>query len=508
MSDEILQVRHVTKRFPGVVALDDVSLSVRRGECHALVGENGAGKSTLGKVVAGIYEPDGGGVWLDGREARFHSPLDAARAGIGLVHQELAFCPTLSVAENLLLGALPARGPFVARARLRCAARECLARIGADDIDVDSVMDRLSIAQEQMVQIAAATRVGVRVLVLDEPTSSLTERESQRLFALMTDLKSRGVTLIYVSHRLPEIFSQCDTISVLRDGRHVASMPVTQTTPDDVVRLMIGRTFEQYLPRHASTGATDVAGGQGDSGRATALSVRGLTSPGRFRDVSFDVRPGEIVGLAGLVGAGRSEIAHALFGLDRSATGDAVIGGVAGLPRTPAEALSRGLGFLPEDRKRQGLILGMGGRANLSLAILRRLSRAGFIRRRQEMSLAREYFQKLSVRAANVDAEVSGLSGGNQQKVALARWLAAQCPILIVDEPTRGVDVGAKAEIHALLDQLAQDGAAILMISSELPELLGLSSRVIVLREGRVMGELPRGEATQERVMRLMAGIA
>ncbi|MCK6485762.1 MAG: sugar ABC transporter ATP-binding protein [Phycisphaerae bacterium] len=494
-SRAILEVRGVTKRFPGVTALDDVSLAVELGACHALCGENGAGKSTLGRIIAGILTPDAGELRIDGRPVRIRSPLDAARAGIGLVHQELHFCPNLSVAENLLLGGMPRRGPWLARAALREAARQSLASIGAE-IDPDTPMERLSIAQEQLVQIAAATRVGARLLVLDEPTSSLSEHEAARLFELMRELRRRGVTLIYVTHRLGEVFSQCDAVSVLRDGRHVVALPTAATTPDEVVRHMIGRPLNQYLPVHAASARG-----------AVRLTVQSLSSPGRFEGIGFELHAGEILGLAGLVGAGRSEIAHVLFGLDRAATGAVRINGTSGFPRHPAEALNRGLGYLPEDRKRQGLVLSLGGRENLSLAILRRLSRAGFVRRRRERALTREYFDRLAVRAPDIDAPTSGLSGGNQQKVALAKWLAAQCPVLIVDEPTRGVDVGAKAEIHALLDRLALEGAAILLISSELPELLALSTRLIVLREGRMVGELDRSAATQERVMRMMAGV-
>lgn len=491
----ILEVRGVTKRFPGVTALDDVSLSVVHGACHALCGENGAGKSTLGRIIAGILAPDAGELLIDGRAVRIRTPLDAARAGIGLVHQELHFCPNLSVAENLLLGGMPRRGPWLNRAAMRQAARESLASIGAQ-IDPDTPMERLSIAQEQLVQIAAATWVGARLLVLDEPTSSLSEHEAARLFELMHELRRRGVTLIYVTHRLGEVFSQCDAVSVLRDGRHVVTLPTAATNPDEVVRHMIGRPLSQYLPVH-----TDAARGE------VRLSARGLSSPRKFEAIGFELHAGEILGLAGLVGAGRSEIAHALFGLDRAAVGEVRVNGTIGFPRHPADALNRGLGYLPEDRKRQGLVLSLSGRENLSLAILRRLSRVGFVRRRRERDLTREYFERLAVRAPDIDAPASGLSGGNQQKVALAKWLAARCPVLIVDEPTRGVDVGAKAEIHALLDRLAAEGTAILLISSELPELLALSTRVIVLREGRMVGELNRAAATQERVMRTMAGV-
>ena len=460
-----------------------------------MIGENGAGKSTLGKILAGVYTADSGTITMGGSKVSPGDPLDARRLGIAIVHQELAFCPNLSVAENLCLGDLPRRLGLVDRAAMRHRAGEMLAAIEAP-IPVDVPIGTLTTGQEQLVQIAAALGVNARVIVMDEPTSSLSARESGYLFELLGDLKRRGITVIYVSHRMEEIFRLCDSLTVLRDGRHVATEKIEETSPERVVQQMIGRELELRAPRHA-----DAAPGE------ERLRVESLGSPGKFEDLNFSVRAGEIVGLAGLVGAGRSEAAQAIFGLDPSSTGRVFVNGKQVEMRSPLDALAAGIGFVPEDRKRQGLVLGMNCRENSSLAALPLLTRCGFVRRNRERSLAAEYMKRLRVKTPGLEAGISGLSGGNQQKIALAKWLARQCQILIVDEPTRGVDVGAKSEIHHLLDVLACAGTAILLISSELPEIMSLSRRIIVLREGRQMGELRREEFTQPAIMRLMAGL-
>jgi ABC-type sugar transport system ATPase subunit len=485
----------VTKSFPGVVALRDVSFSIAPGSCHAICGENGAGKSTLGKILAGIYLPDEGELRLGGSPVRFHGPHEALVAGVAMVHQELAFCDNLSVAENLCLGTLPSRGTFVSRRVLHERARELLAAIGAT-MDTNRTMDSLSVAEQQLVQIATAVGRGAHVLIFDEPTSSLGESETLRLFALIDRLRARGVTMIYVSHRMPEIFRLCDHVTVLRDGRHVSTQPTSSLDEGRLVQLMIGRTLEQYFPDHVGTAAGD-----------EQLRVRRFTRLGRFYDIDFGVRRGEVVGLAGLVGAGRSEIAQALFGLDAEARGEISVGGKPVSIRSARDAIALGIGFVPEDRKRQGLVLSLLARENATLPHLPSLSRLGWIRRRRERQLAREQFERLRVRATALDVRTDTLSGGNQQKIVMAKWLAARSDILILDEPTRGVDVGAKAELHAWIDRLASEGKAILLISSELPELLNLSTRILVLREGRLVGELPREQATQEALLRLMAGV-
>jgi ribose transport system ATP-binding protein len=496
VTEPAVRFDRVSKRFPGAQALTEVSFEIAAGSCHALCGENGAGKSTLGKIVAGIHQPDGGRLFVDGAEMHFGGPRDALAAGVGMVHQELAFCDNLSVAENLCLSALPSRGSIVDRDEMRRRAEALLAETGTR-LDVEQEFGKLAIGQRQMVQIAAAVGGGARIIVFDEPTSSLSQAEAERLFELIERLKQRGVTCIYVSHRMPEIFRLCDAVTVLRDGRHVATTPTASLAESDLVQMMIGRPLAEYFPRHADAAASK-----------EALRVEGLTVPGQFEDVSFTIREGEVVGLAGLMGAGRSEVASTLFGLEQPTRGTIFLHGTAVQVQSPSHAIALGIGFVPEDRKRQGLVLGASGLHNTTLPILPRLSRMSFIRRGVERSLATAFFSRLRVRTPSVDAVVAGLSGGNQQKIVLAKWLAANARILILDEPTRGVDVGAKAEIHTLIGELAAKGTAILVISSELPEVISLSERIVVLREGRVAGELSRQEATEDSVLRLMAGLA
>ncbi len=478
-----------------MVALRDVSFDVAAGSCHAICGENGAGKSTLGRVLAGLLQPDGGAVELDGAPARFASPRDALAAGVAMVHQELAFCDNLSVAENLCLRSLPQRFGFVDAAELRARALTLLAATGSR-IDPNREMRSLSIAEQQVVQIAAAVGEGAKVIVFDEPTSSLGEAESAQLFSLMRTLRARGVTQLYVSHRLPEIFDMCDTITVLRDGQHVSTQPAATLNEAELVRLMIGRDVGDYFAHQETVERGD-----------ERLRVDQLTSPGHFSNVSFAVHAGEVVGLAGLVGAGRSEIARAIFGLDASVSGQISVRGTPVRIRSPRDAMRLGIGFVPEDRKKHGLVLGMRSRENATLPTLARFARGGWINRQREMSAVQTSFDRVSLRVGR-ESTVSALSGGNQQKVVLSKWLTANSDVLLLDEPTRGVDVGAKAELHAWIGQRAREGAAVLLISSELPELLGLSTRILVLREGRVRGELSRAQATQEGLLRLMAGLA
>jgi ABC-type sugar transport system ATPase subunit len=491
-----VQFSGITKRFPGVVALDNVSLVVRRGSCHGLVGENGAGKSTLGKILAGIHQPDEGHVRVGESRVRFATPRDALAAGVAMVHQELAFCENMSVAENLCLGRLPQCALWVRRGCLRQEATRRLTAIGATSIDPSRPLGELPVAEQQMVQIAAAVGSGARILIFDEPTSSLSEVESRRLLELIGRLRGEGVTSIYVSHRLEEVFRVCDTVTVLRDGRIVETRAAGEWDEASLVATMIGRPFEAYFPGHlAATPGEEL------------LRVEGLSSPGKFQDVSLTLRAGEIVGLAGLVGAGRTQLAEALFGLDRAARGRVLLRGEPVSIRRPGDALALGIGLIPEDRKRHGLILPMSAVANISMPILERLARLGWVMRGRERTMARGFFDRMSVRAPGLDTAVAALSGGNQQKIVLAKWLAAQCRVLLVDEPTRGVDVGAKAEIHALIDELARQGSAILLISSELPEVINLSTRILALRNGRIVGETPRAEATQETLLRWMAGV-
>jgi ABC-type sugar transport system ATPase subunit len=497
MPESFIGFRSITKTFGGVTALQDVTLGIQRGECHGLMGENGAGKSTLGKILAGIHKPDSGDVVIDGKRHVFSSPRDALESGIAMVHQELAFCPDLSVAENLCMGRYPKKlGVVLDRNEMDRRAERLLGAIGIT-LNVAQSMRDLSTAQEQLVQIAAAIGTDPRILIFDEPTSSLSEPEAQSLFKLIENLKTRGITMIYVSHRLPELFQLCDKISVLRDGRYVGTLARDEMTQDAVVRMMIGRSVQDYFPQHLSEKGSDVV-----------VRVRKFNSPGKFSNIDFDIHAGEIVGFAGLVGAGRSEVAKAIFGLDPRVTGTIDVDGQS-LPLGSIKAAMRaGIGLVPEDRKRQGCVLAMPCRANVTMAMLDRLRRAGVLDRQKEKEIASRYFKQVRVKAASLEAPVNSLSGGNQQKIVLAKWLARGGRLLVVDEPTRGVDIGAKAAIHALIDELAQGGMAVMLISSELPEILNLSDRIIVMREGEIAGELSRSEASQESVLRLMAGVA
>ena len=489
-----LTVDNITKNFPGVRALDDVSVPFERGSVHALMGENGAGKSTLGKIIAGVYTPDGGSIKIEGNEARPTDPLSARKLGIALVHQELAFCPNLSVAENLQLGTMPTKSGFVDRAQLKDRARSLMHEIAADHIDVDTPLEQLTTGEEQMVQIASAVGVNARIIIFDEPTSSLSVHESEQLFSLLNRLKAKGVCLIYVSHRMDEIFRLCDTITVLRDGKHVATEPAAQTSRERLIRQMVGREVLTRRPKHLDITLGD-----------EILRVESLSSTGKFENVSFSVRRGEVVGMAGLVGAGRSEVAKAIFGLDPAATGKVFIKGEPMPLRNIKESMGRRIGFLPEDRKKEGLVLGMNITDNISLPHLDYFSHFGFVDRKREVAEVNKLTQRLRVKAPSIESITAGLSGGNQQKVAIAKWMARSCDLLIVDEPTRGVDVGAKAELYQLLDEVACQGLAILMISSELPELLNLARRIIVMREGFLTGELSHEQFSQEALLHLMA---
>lgn len=488
-----VELRGITKAFPGVVALDDVSIRLEEGSCHALVGENGAGKSTLGKILAGLYQPDAGEIVLFGKTVKFAGPLAAAEAGVAIVHQELLFCENLTVEENLVLHHMPSLGPFVDFRTMRETARKWLENVNLD-VDPGATVGNLPLGRQQLVQIAGALGRGARIVIFDEPTSSLTQPETEALFAQIQQLKERAVTCVYVTHRMEEIFRLCDHVSVLRDGKHVASAPVGELDRHKIVQLMVGRDIAPVSSEPPPVGAT-------------SLEVKDLSSPKRFSGVSFELRAGEVLGLAGLVGSGRTEIAEALFGLDPRARGGIKLSGKELTDESPRQRMALGLGFLPEDRKRLGLVLGMNARENIALPTMAERAKAGFVSFSAERSLAGKYFDLLRVRAPSVESGVLGLSGGNQQKIVLAKWLAAHCEVLILDEPTRGVDVGAKAEIHELIRDLARQGKAILVISSELEELMVLATRLIVVRNGKIAGELPATDATEEAIMRLMTGV-
>jgi ABC-type sugar transport system ATPase subunit len=491
----LLSVRNLSKAFPGVQALSEVSLDIEAGSVHALMGENGAGKSTLGKILAGVYQPDEGEILFDGEPVRFRGPQDAVTAGISIVHQELLFAENLTVAENLCLGDLPHKGLWLDWDAMVARSRKWLDAIGAN-IDPRQILGELPISKQQLVQIAGGIGRGARVLIFDEPTSSLSQAEALKLLDLIKELRSRGVTCVYVSHRLEEVFAICDAVTVLRDGCVVDTVSMKGLQRDDLVRMMIGRELATSLSDHTHPPVGD-----------EVLRVEGLTSPGKFENVSFSLRNGEILGFAGLVGAGRTEVAHALFGLDPEAHGRILLHGKEATLRGPIQAMKAGLGLVPEDRKRHGLVLSMTARQNISLPTLDRVASVGWIQQGKERSVAQKFFDRMRVKAPSIDSGSLGLSGGNQQKLVIAKWLAAESDVLLVDEPTRGVDVGAKAEIHNLIRGLASEGRAVLLISSDLPELLALATRIVVMREGHVVGELPGG-ATEEQTMRLMAGVS
>jgi ribose transport system ATP-binding protein len=472
-----------------------VDFEVLPGEIHALVGENGAGKSTLMKILAGAELRDSGEIEVNGRPVHLHGPQDAMDLGINIIYQEFNLVPHLSAAENIYLGREPAAAipGFIHFKKLYGDAQQVMDSLGVR-VDVRTEVRLLSVAQQQMVEIAKATSRNSVVIAMDEPSATLTEHELQNLFGLMRSLRERGVGIIYISHRLEEIFDLCDRVTVLRDGRLVGTRPVAETNRDEIIRMMVGRELTESIPKRPAEVGEPL------------LEVRGLSRAGQFADISFTVRRGEVVGLGGLVGAGRTEVARALFGADPIDAGEIRFAGKRVQPRSPREAIRLGIGLVPEDRKTLGLILNMAVRENTTLANLDLLSLMGFVDRKREREVAEKYIRELRIRTPTMEQEARNLSGGNQQKVVLAKWLFTQSRLLIFDEPTRGIDVGSKVEIYELMNDLVAQGAAILMISSELPELLGMSDRVLVLHEGRIAGELSRAEATQEKVMHLATG--
>lgn len=489
----VLQLTGIVKSFPGVQALKSVDFDMRAGEVHALLGENGAGKSTLIKIVSGVHPPDGGSIRIDGREVTFASPLEAQRAGIATIYQELLLFPELTVAENIFMGHAPRR-PWGALdwRRMRRAAGELLASLDIHDLDPDRVVGTLSVGNRQRVEIAKALSQNARILIMDEPTAALTEHDVARLFEIVRLLKARGVGVVYISHRLEEVFLLADRVTVFRDGEHVATKAVAATDRDELIQMMVGRKVETLFPK------VDAAMG------AAVLELRGLVRRPATNGIDLTLRAGEIVGLAGLVGSGRSELAQTVFGITPADGGEIRIDGRPVRIRSAAEAKRLGIAYVPEDRGSQGLVRPMAIRENLSLAVLGRIARRCFIDRAAEVELARASIDRFGIRASGIDQVVNKLSGGNQQKVVLGKWLAAAPRILILDEPTRGIDVGAKAEIHRLMGELARQGLAILMISSELAEVIGMSDRVLVMREGRFVAEFARAAATQEAIVAAM----
>ncbi len=482
------ELRGISKRFAATQALDDVALDLLPGEIHALVGENGAGKSTLVKILAGIHQPDSGTIWLDGESVQVHGPAHARALGIAVVHQEPRLFPDLSVAENVFIGHAPSGRLGTINWRQTRHDAQALFKELDVQFDVGALVRGLSMADQQLIEIAKALSVEARVLILDEPTASLSAHEVERLFTIVRRLRERGVAILFVSHRLDEVFQLSDRATVFRDGKHVITLPTSQLNTADLVRHMVGRTVSLFPKVETPVGEV-------------LLEVHRLTRTGVFRDVSFSVRAGEIVGFAGLVGAGRTEVARVLFGIDQADSGTIQLGGTAISFASPSEAMHAGIAYLPEDRHQEGLVLGFSIAQNVSLPILARLFPRLVIRPSAERQVARDYTDQFNVRMTGVDQFVSALSGGNQQKVVLAKWLASKPRVLILDEPTRGIDIGAKVEVHRIISELAASGLGIILISSDLPEVLAMSDRIVVLHEGKVSAEIPRSQASPERVM-------
>jgi rhamnose transport system ATP-binding protein len=490
----VLALEDVSKYFGAVAALRGAHLELRAGEAHALVGENGAGKSTLVKILAGVHGPDTGRVLLDGEPVALDSPATARAAGIAVIYQEPTLFPDLSVAENIFMGRQPlAGGRRIDRKALAARCRELFERLGVH-MDPERPARGLSIADQQMVEIAKALSFDARVLVMDEPTAALSGVEVERLFAVARSLREQGAAVLFISHRFDEVFALCDRITVMRDGQWVSTDPTSDLTVDQVVRRMVGREVASLYPKQ------DVEAGD------VVLEVRDLTRHGVFADVSFDVRAGEIVALAGLVGAGRSEVVRAVFGVDVYDAGSVRVNGRNLKSGSPSAAMAAGIALVPEDRRQQGLVMELSVERNATLTRRWKLAKAGLLSPRTERATAAEWSKKLQVKAGRLSDPVSTLSGGNQQKVVLAKWLSTGPRVLIVDEPTRGIDVGTKSEVHRLLSQLAADGLAVVMVSSELPEVLGMADRVLVMHEGRLVDDIPRARADEDSVMLAATG--
>lgn len=493
MNKPVLEMNHISRRFDMTQALDDVSLTLYPGEIHALVGENGAGKSTLIKIITGIHRPDQGEILLDGQSVLVHNSQEAQALGIAAIYQEPMVFPDLSVAENIFISHRN-RGPFVRWGKIHEDAEAILAQLDVK-LDVRMPARGLTLAAQQAVEIAKAISLQVRVLIMDEPTASLSAHEVRQLFQVANTLRQQGVAILFISHRMEEVFEISDRITVLRDGKLISTAPVEAVTPDSAIRDMVGREIDEYFAKD-----------QTEPGELL-LSVRNLSKENAFTDISFDVHRGEVLGFAGLVGSRRTDVGLAIFGIEPSDSGEIIFGGQAVQIHSPEQALQQGIAYITEDRRRLGLTMSMSLTANISLPTLRKyLTRLGLIKGNAEESTAETYRRRLSIRTPSVNHEVGKLSGGNQQKVMLSKWLNAEPNLFILDEPTRGIDVGAKAEVHHIVNELAARGLAVILISSDLPEVLAMSDRILVMREGRQMGIFERREATQEKIMTAAMG--
>ncbi len=490
----VLEMRHIRKTFPGVVALDDVDFDLRRGEVHILLGENGAGKSTLMKILSGAYQKSAGQIILDGAEVEIKNPRHAQTLGISTIYQEFNLIPHLSVGENIFLGREPARLPgLIDQRTIFQEATRALSALGLT-LSPRKLVKELRVAEQQMVEVAKALSLDARIVIMDEPTAALTEHEIGELFATIRRLKDKGRSIIYISHRMEELFEIGDRVTVLRDGRSVGTYDVRGMNKSELIRLMVNRELTELFPKEKAPRGQEV------------LRVEGLATKGGLTDISFSLHKGEVLGIAGLLGAGRTELARAIFGLDKISTGTIYLNGESQKIDSPRRAINFGIGFLTEDRKSQGLVLPLSVKANLCLSSVDKFSKWGIMDTKEERQAAGRYVKELRIKTPSIDQKVVFLSGGNQQKVVLSKWLCSQAEVFIFDEPTRGIDVGAKAEIYQLMNRLTASGVAIIMISSELLEVLGMSDRILVMRGGRITGEFSAEDATQERILQCALG--
>ena len=496
MAEPVLRAVSISKKFPGVLALDEVDFDVHPGEVHALLGENGAGKSTLIKIISGVYQEDSGELYVDGERVRIDSVRMAQTLGVTTIYQELNLAPNLSVAENIFLGKEPRRGKggaVIDRQSLREDTTRILESLGLN-INPDVPVEQLSVPLQQMVGIAKALSMDAKLIIFDEPTAALTEKETEALFDIINNLKAKGLGVIYISHRLEEIFRIADRATVFRDGRNVGTVRVQDTSTEDLIKMMVGREIVERFPRRFNVPGEPI------------LELRGVCRRGALENVSLKVCEGEIVGLAGLMGSGRTDVARTIFGLDTPDSGDIVVFGKRTKIASPTQAVELGIALVPEERRQQGLFLKLPVGENIIVSSLRRLFTNGLIKGKQIKEIASRFVDEMRIRTPSTGTPVGLLSGGNQQKVVVAKWLSTQARLLVFNEPTRGIDVGARRELYALMDELASRGAGILMISSELPELIGMSDRIYVMHEGRVTGEYPRAEATQEKILKNAMG--
>jgi len=490
----MIEMTGISKAFNGNTVLNNVQFNLREGEIHALMGENGAGKSTLMKILGGIHQKDAGEIKVDGQPVHFKSTKDAEKCGIVIIHQELNILPDLSVAENLFLGKEKTYGFGILKSReMEEEAQQLLSKLGLN-VHPRTRAGDLSVGKQQIIEIAKAIASNAKYIIMDEPTAALTDREIHTLFKTIRELKEKGISFVYISHRMEEIFAICDRITILRDGQYVGERNIPETTFDEIVAMMVGRELGERFPeRKAEIGEVK-------------LEVRNLTVKGLFENISFNVRKGEVVGMAGLMGAGRTEVVETIFGYRKAHSGDILIDGKKVSIKSPMDALKQKIGYVTEDRKTKGLVLDFSIQENVSLANLKKVSTSGVVSKEKESSLVNQYIKQLKIRTSSPKQSAKSLSGGNQQKVVLAKWLGTEPEVLILDEPTRGVDIGAKKEIYQIINDLAQAGVAILMISSELPEIIGMADRVLVMHEGKLTGEVSKEEMTQERIMHFATG--